>query len=148
MELGAALAAIPAFSALGPDDFEALRYAFLERAVSNGTVLIEEGKRGAALVLVLEGKVATTRVRGAAVVALGEAGPGALLGVVSLVDDAPRSATCSAVGPSRVATLTPSAAMLLMSSHESLSLALHTAVGTQLAADVRRLERRLAGEPG
>lgn len=77
-------------------------------------------------------------------VTLSETGPGALLGVVSLVDSAPRSATCTAVTAVRYATLTPAVALLLMNLHEALSLALHTAVGTQLAADVRQLESRLS----
>lgn len=145
MDLGSALASVPAFSRLSPADFESLRYAFLERTAPAGTVLIAEGKAEGALLLVLSGKVATSRQRGASTVALSESGPGALLGVVALIDDAARSATCTALTEVRVASLTPSAALLLMASHEALSLALHTAVGAQLAADVRRLEGRLLG---
>jgi CRP/FNR family cyclic AMP-dependent transcriptional regulator len=144
MDLVNALASVPAFARLAPADFEALRYAFLERAAPAGTELLTEGNREGGLLVLLSGKVATHRLRGSAMVTLSESGPGALLGVVSLVDTAPRSATCTGVTDVRYATLTPSAALLLMNSHEALSLALYTAVGNQLAADVRRLESRLS----
>lgn len=144
MDLVNALAAVPAFARLSPADFEALRYAFIERSAPAGAELLTEGNREGGLIVLLSGRVSTHRQRGSAMVTLSESGPGALLGVVSLVDTAPRSATCTAVTAVRYATLTPSAALLLLNSHEALSLALHTAVGSQLAADVRRLESRLS----
>lgn len=141
MTLMAALRGIPALAALPTDQLEALAYAMVEQNHADGHVFTTEDRGGDALHLLLEGQVAVTRRDGW--VALGTLGPGAVFGIVALVDNGVRSATCTGVGRTRVATLPASAFVLLFNTHAPLALAVQEALAGQLAADFRRSSARL-----
>ncbi|GDX82734.1 hypothetical protein LBMAG42_45450 [Deltaproteobacteria bacterium] len=148
MKLINALRAMPALAALPNDQMEALAYSMIEQNYADGHVFTEEGRGGDSVHLLLEGEVAVSRQDGW--VSLGKQAPGVFFGTVALVDDGPRSATCTGVGRTRVATLSSSAFTLLFNTHAPLALAVQEALASQLAADFRRssarLEAALSGE--
>jgi CRP/FNR family cyclic AMP-dependent transcriptional regulator len=128
------------FDALEPAALVALDSAFVVESWPPGCAVVEAGERGGAVFLVLSGALS---VEGAAGAALNRLGEGALFGLVSLVDDAPRSATCRADGECVVARLPKSAAAMLFHRHEAIALAFQRALATQLAADFRHLDAAL-----
>jgi hypothetical protein len=69
--------------------------------VSQGAALVEEGEEGSDLFLVLDG-VVSVEVKGTA---LGQLGPGAVLGERALIEGGRRTATVRAVTKCRVATI-------------------------------------------
>ncbi len=142
-DLHAALAAVPAFSGLGPEDLDALGDAFTVRDVRDGCVVVAEGVRATFTFLVLSGDVQVSLRRGARRIVLNELGPGSLLGLVSFVDDWYRSATCTARGPVRLGQLSSGAVQTLCATRPSLALAVQTAVAEQLARDFRWLDQRV-----
>ncbi len=148
MELNEALNHLPGLRALPASAFEAFSDAMMVRPYSDGHVFIQEGGRANDLFLLLEGQVRVTRKRGRDSVPVIE--PGAMFGLVALVDSLPRSASCVGVGRTRVASIPINVALLLFSTHAPLALALQEALATQLAADYRRCYDRLgqAARPG
>lgn len=146
MDLAEALARHSALATLPGPLFDALRDAMTLRAFPDGHVYMAEGDADQDVWILLSGEVRVTRMQGR--VEVGRLGPGAFFGLVALVDDGHRSATCTGVGPTRAASIPVSACQLLLASHAPLALAVQETVATQLAADFRRVAARLAQEMG
>jgi CRP-like cAMP-binding protein len=137
------------FGKLPQADLEALSSAVLVSEHSAGHVFISEGARGDTVFLVLEGMVEVSRTRGGKRQILNHMKEGDLFGLVALVDDAPRSATCSAEGRCKVGSLPRSVLSLLLNQQAEIAYAFQSALAAQLARDFRNLSRqireRLAG---
>lgn len=117
-----------------------LRYA-------EGQTLIQEGDSATTgfLLLVVEGSVAVetivvSRVQPSTVTVLG---PGSLLGEVSLFDEGPRSATCTAVSEVKCAALTREALMQLLTDDPSTGAKLLLAVTLYMAKRLRDSGQKL-----
>jgi CRP-like cAMP-binding protein len=70
--------------------------------------------------------------------------PGAIFGHVALLDHAPASATCRALGPARVGRLGPAAFALLTASSSEIAYGFLQALAEQTIADYRALMTRAA----
>jgi CRP-like cAMP-binding protein len=145
VDLDQLLAANPHTATLGDDDRAALATALAERAYPAGHVFIKEGKRGDALFLLLDGEVLVTRERSGSQV-LKRLKPGELFGLLALIDNEPRSATCAAASPVRVATLPRAAFTLLFHAHAPIAEALQRVLAAQLASDFRNINRQIREE--
>ena len=143
MDLEARLRAHPSFTTLSADDVQALAGAMLVRSFPGGHVLVREGDRADDVHFVVEGRVSVTRTRGGATHALNAMGAGDLFGLVAIVDDAPRSATCTTDGACTVASIPRSALSLLMNQQAGIAYAFQHALVTQLARDFRNLDARI-----
>lgn len=141
MSVEAAIRAVPSFSALAPQEIEALVAAVDVRDHADGEVFLRDGAGGDAVYLLLEGTVKVSRDHGAT--ELNQMGPGELFGLVALVDDAPRSATCSALGPCKVGAWPTSVVRLLFNQRSAIAYAFQQALGAQLARDLRQLDQRV-----
>jgi CRP/FNR family cyclic AMP-dependent transcriptional regulator len=98
--------AIKLFEDFDPDELEGLaRYMRCYRAPL-GTEIIREGDDGDFMLLLLDGSVEIVKkdVRGLPQI-MGTAGPGKTLGEMSLIDGAPRFASCVALDTVEVAVL-------------------------------------------
>ncbi len=135
--------ALPHFDALPEKDVDALAGAFDVRDYPDGSVFIREGDRGDTVFLLVDGTVQVTHDRGKARKELNRMRPGDLFGLVALVDDAPRSASCRALGPCKVGSLPKSVVSLLFNQKAPIAYAFQLALGTQLARDFRQLDRRV-----
>jgi CRP/FNR family transcriptional regulator, cyclic AMP receptor protein len=93
------LAHVDLFSGLDKKELRHITNSCQERKFSAGTVLMQQGDTGAGLFVLTGGKVKITQTTdpGGVVEDLGTAGPGDVLGEISLLDDLPRSATVTAV---------------------------------------------------
>jgi CRP/FNR family transcriptional regulator, cyclic AMP receptor protein len=133
----------PHFASLSDGDLDALVSALLVSDYDAGHVFVREGARGDDVHLVVAGEVAVTRVRAGGQHELNRMRAGDLFGLVALVDDSPRSATCTAAGHCTVASLPRSALLLLMNQQAELAYAFQHALGAQLARDFRNLSQRI-----
>jgi len=93
------LARVDLFAGLDKKDLQVLTNACQERTYKAGSTLIKQGDTGVGLYVIISGTVRITQANNPdkAEVDLGTAGPGSVLGEMSLLDDLPRSATVTAV---------------------------------------------------
>src|SRR6266852_4120841 len=93
------LARVDLFAGLDKKDLQLIAGACQERKYSAGSTLIKQGDTGVGLYVITNGTVRITRATDPdrAEFDLGTAGPGSVLGEMSLLDDLPRSATVTAV---------------------------------------------------
>lgn len=77
-----------------------------EVSLAPGDVLLREGDAGDALYVVMDGALRVTRADAAGDVILGEVRKGEHLGELALLDNAPRTATATAVVPTRALVVT------------------------------------------
>ena len=84
------------------DQIRSLEFIAVDKNFEGGDTLVRQFDRQSDLMIILMGKVCIKSFSGDTVA---ELGPGGVIGEVSLVDDAPRSATVMAVGSGRVAVL-------------------------------------------
>ncbi len=121
----------------------------VERTARRGEALVREGDRphpyGDALFLVLEGQVEIVRKdrdeAGAGPLAL--LGPGDFFGVVSLVDDGPRAATCQMASHGRLGCLARRTLDALAHSDLDVAVGVEHAIARQIARDLRLFNEKL-----
>lgn len=102
MDVQRALADSYLFSDLSYGQIEALTSGAQVKEYAGGEPVVRQFDKGHDLMLVLEGSVLVKSFRDEV---LAELGQGSILGEISLIDDAPRSATVVAKGRARVASL-------------------------------------------
>lgn len=126
------LRSIPLFSNIGERELQRLGQLFDEVDVPAGQVLMRQGNSGAEVFVLATGRVAVER-NGAA---LGERGPGAVIGEIALLSEGPRTATVTTTEPSRLLVLGHREFHSLMDDQPALRLQ----VLEGLASRIRALE--------
>jgi len=98
---------VPLFSGVTPEDRMALARAATVRTYRRGDVIVRQGQAGESFFVIVRGRVAVTILspEGREVV-LNTLGEGDHFGEMALLDDAPRSASVTAVERSELAVLT------------------------------------------
>ncbi len=134
------LRGIHALSTLSDDDLNALLGAIQIDDYDDGHTFIREGAHGDTAFVLFSGEVSVTHTRDGKTVELNRLERGSLFGLLALVDDEPRSATCRAAGPVRVGVLPQSAFVLLFNAHAPIAFALQRALAEQIAHDFRHLD--------
>ena len=124
-------------------DLRALNSAMAVTSHPDGHVFIKEGSRGDTLFLLLEGEVSVRRERSTLSADLKAMQPGEFFGQLALIDNERRAATCTAVGPVRVASLPQSAFSFLFSAHAPIAEALQRAVAVQVMRDFRNVMQQI-----
>jgi len=117
------------------------------RRFAMGTTIIRQGDAADTgfMVLVLEGEITVETLisqRGNPAT-LNVLGPGSLIGEMSLVDGAARSASCTASTDVKCAVLTRNALETLIAEHPTTAAKLMTAVAQRLAERLRESSHRL-----
>ena len=139
MSLEQLLARSRTLAALSQPDLARLAGAFTLREYPDGHVFIREGDSGDEVFLLVGGEIQVLR-RGAE---MNRMRPGALFGLMALVDAGPRSATCRGDGSCQVATLSRADSEALFQRAPAIALAFQRAVAKQLAQDFRHLNELL-----
>ncbi|HEY7833016.1 MAG TPA: cyclic nucleotide-binding domain-containing protein [Ktedonobacterales bacterium] len=102
----AMLGRVPLFVDLSKRELQHLSVACRERQYATGEVLLRQGEPGAGLFVVVSGQVQITQHHDDATSqAITTAGPGEVFGEMALLDDQPRSATVTALEPTKVLLL-------------------------------------------
>ena len=143
MDLRERLSATPHFQELEPAELDALAAAMELIEAEDGQVLVREGDRGDGCYLIVDGKVRVSHERDGESNTLQDLEPGALFGLVALLDDGARSATCTAVGPTKLAFMQEAAFTMLHEGSPALVLHFQKMVARQLAHDARALNASL-----
>ncbi len=135
------------FSALSDFDRDALAAAFQVEEVSAGTEIITQGAKAHHVYLLLSGEVRVELDKDGVRQLVRPLHPGALFGILALLDHRPRAAACVATEDCVVGMLERSAFELLSHQHAGIAYPFQRALGAQLAADfrwaVRQIEHRL-----
>jgi CRP/FNR family cyclic AMP-dependent transcriptional regulator len=126
------LAQVELFQGMSPKELEAIHEHAKEMGFSAGEVIGAEGERGGRFHLILDGEVSVD-VHGEARPALG---PGAAFGEMSLIDDAPRSATLRAETDVRTLSISGFNFRPILLEHPEIAVKLLQ----QLSARLRRVE--------
>lgn len=143
MNLRERLGTTPHFQELDGSELDALAASMELVEVPDGHVLVREGERGDGCYLIVDGSVRITCEVDGRVTRIQELAPGELFGLVALLDDGRRSATCTAVGTTTVAWLPAGAFTMLHEGNPALVLHFQKMVARQLARDARRLNASL-----
>lgn len=127
------------FAAFSPTERAQLAGVLSHRRLASGTRVCSQGEEGRSCFILLEGAVQVEReVPGLGVRQLGTLLPGALFGQLSLIDGAPRLATCRAVGPVRVAELERDVFLRLCGEGSRFALAFQLEVARALTRQLRQ----------
>jgi len=143
MKFSEFLVTVPALREFPQAELDILEKALLVEDYPDGYEFTREGKKADALHQVVEGKVEATQRRfwDKGIDVVETFGPGDLFGVIALIDHGRRSATCTAVGPVKVASLVHSAFDLLYDASAPIALHFQKLIARQLAHDIRTYDK-------
>ncbi|MCP3161781.1 cyclic nucleotide-binding domain-containing protein [Myxococcus sp. QH3KD-4-1] len=133
------LKAIPIFSELGLEDMKDLYRQARQVVLAQGAVVLEKGEPGVGLLVLLEGTVDVFSGPEADARQLNSLGPGAYLGEISLVQDAPVSAHVRARTAVRALRISRAAFEHYLDTHEAAALRIYRLFTQNLAERVRAL---------
>ena len=121
--------------------------AMRPQKVRAGTLLMQEGERGDTgyMALVLEGEVRADTNSGIPEkdIVISIIGAGSMLGEMSLIDGAPRSASCTALTDVKLAILSRESLLDLIETHPAIAARLLMAICGNLSGRLRDTNRRL-----
>ncbi|HVO40521.1 MAG TPA: diguanylate cyclase, partial [Spirochaetia bacterium] len=113
------------FSLLSHEDVLTISHHLSSVTLADGQVLFREGEPGKELYILAEGKAAVSiRLPDGTEHLIAQFAPGDFFGDMSIFDDAPRSATCRALGPSRLYSLSKDAFGDIITEHPRIALKL------------------------
>lgn len=145
MDLTYFLKNLPAF-----EDFHATHLAVLASHLSveqysDGHVFIRQGEEGQALYLLLQGSVRITRHddKDAPEYELRELADGEMFGILSLVEDLPTQASCTAKGAVKTASLSRAAFKQLFTEASPIGHHLQYMIAVQMARDLQEANKRM-----
>lgn len=131
------LARVPIFANCTPDEVGAIAGVAQESVFGPGQIIVTQGTPGQAFYLVLTGRVEILRDG----VSLGAFGPGDFFGEMSLLDQAPRSATIRALEPTECLMLSSWDFKSLLERHPSIAIKLLEVLSRRLRVADERLGR-------
>jgi CRP-like cAMP-binding protein len=126
---------LPLFSSLSESDLNWLFEQAKPISIEAGQWLMEEGSAGDACYIVVEGEFEIIKRSDQHAIAIALREPGAVLGEMSLLDHAPRSASVRAVKDSRLLMIPQAAFDQLLSTSPSAAMAILHTVSARLRQD-------------
>ena len=145
MNLMEVLRGSPLFESFGESELEVLERAMSVEEYPDGHIFMKEGDPGDTLMLVVDGTIRITRqLKEGRGITLGTMKRGEIFGLLALLDYGTRSATCTGVGPTTVASLPRSAFTLLYKGDANFMYRFQYIVARQLVKDARTLNDVLA----
>jgi len=138
-QIQAVIARDSVFSRISQEEIEYLAGFMACYRAAAGTLIIKEGDAGGAMVFVIEGAIEITkRHEDGHKTLLAKIGPGDTLGEMSLLDDHPRAADCTAVEPVTFAILDQRIMELVNRQNPSLIIKLLTQIILILSERLRQ----------
>ncbi len=133
-EIRVTLAGTELFAGVAPAIIDAVAAALEPMRLPGGELLVAQGDAGDAAYLVLGGRLRVERPRGGRVEVIREVGPGELVGELSLLTGAPRSASVRAIRDTEVGRLPRAAFDALLQAHPALAIRLTRMLAALVAA--------------
>jgi CRP-like cAMP-binding protein len=132
------------FRGMKPQEIEVVAGAMREDAWWDASVVVQQGDQKGSVYFVLEGSIRVERrLENGEIVTVGRLGPGAVFGILGVLDGAPRAATCIAEGTVRCAIMDRKDFLDLMNGSTPLAMRFQMAVLRCLARDIRSTNGRL-----
>ena len=131
------LAGVPLFSSCTPEEIEAIAQSAQEESFDAGQIIVTQGMPGQAFYLVTSGRVEIVRDGRS----LGAFGVGDFFGEMSLLDNAPRSATIRAIEPTTCIMLSSWDFKSLLEKNPSIAVRLLEVLSRRLRVADERLSR-------
>lgn len=130
---------VPTFEGFNRQELDLLERTMIVKDFPDGHVFIQEGTSADAMYLLVDGEVVVTcrRVEGFGQDELARLHAGELFGLIALIDHGPRSATCKANGPVRVAFLPSNAFELLFKGKTHIQYRFQQVIARQLVYDIK-----------
>jgi len=143
MNLGDILRRAPEFAVLPTKELETLASSMVVRDYPDGYQFIKEGKPGDSFYIIIEGQVDVTRKTVHGVAEINHHKQCQSFGMVSLIDHGKRTASCTARGPVKVASLPRQAFEMLYNANIPLANHFLHIVARQLRNDMRNLSNQI-----
>jgi CRP-like cAMP-binding protein len=139
------LQALDYFRGMTEAEVEVVAGAMSEDAWWDGSVVLQQGDQKGSVYFVLDGSIRVERrLENGEIITVGHLGPGAVFGILGVLDGVPRAANCVSEGTSRCAVMNRADFLDLMSGTTPLALRFQLAVLRCLARDIRSTNSRLA----
>jgi CRP-like cAMP-binding protein len=150
MNLNFFLKNLPAFEEFQPPHIDVFASHLQVEQYADGHVFITQGTQGSALYLLLQGSVRITRHddNGGNEYEVRELSDGEIFGILSLVDNLPASATCTAKGSVQAASLSRDAFQALFKEASPIGHHLQYMVAVQMARDIQEENKRFRAALG
>lgn len=128
---------VPGLTTLNDDELRALVASFDIQDYNDGHTFIEEGASGDTAFVIVDGEVSVTRVKGAEsrVKEINRMGPKEIFGIISLIDNKERTASCRAKGNVKVASLDRGAYEALRNDVPQTARHLQRIISSQISRD-------------
>jgi CRP-like cAMP-binding protein len=131
------IARVPIFSNCTPDEIAAITSLAQDGYFQPGQIIVTQGAPGQAFYLIIAGRVEILRDG----VSLGAFGPGDFFGEMSLLDQAPRSATIRALDPTQCLMLSSWDFRSLLEAQPSIAIKLLEVLSRRLRVADERIGR-------
>lgn len=131
------LSKVPIFAACSPTEIQAVSGVAQEHTFEPGQIIVTQGTPGQAFYLILSGRVEILRDNQS----LGAFGPGDFFGEMSLLDQAPRSATIRAIEHTNCLMLSSWDFKALLEKYPSIAVKLLEVISRRLRVADERLGR-------
>jgi CRP-like cAMP-binding protein len=131
------LSRVPLFANCTPAEIAAIAAVAQEHSFESGQIIVTQGTPGQAFYLILTGKVEIVRDSNS----LGAFGPGDFFGEMSLLDQAPRSATIRALEPTTCLMLSSWDFKAVLEGHPSIAVKLLEVLSRRLRVADERLSK-------
>jgi len=136
--------ALDYFTGMSKSEVEVVAGAMREDAWWDGSVVVQQGEQKGSVYFVLEGVVRVERKKETGeIVTVGRLGPGAVFGVLGVLDGVERAASCVAEGTVRCAIMERKDFIDLMNGATPLAMRFQIAVLRCIARDIRSTNNRL-----
>lgn len=133
----------PLLRGLEPEAAQAVAAVFTRRALPAGEILFRQGHRGDSLVIVLDGLFELIQDDTGEELHLADVQEGRILGLVSLVDPGPRTATLRALEDGEVAVLDQATFLKLWDAQGDAAARLHVQLTQATVHELHSAERKL-----
>lgn len=143
MNLFDALSLNPHFQNLTNEDLNQLTALMTLSKHSDGHTFFREGETGDSIFLLIEGSITVSLTINNQEQVIEDLAPGSFFGLLALIDDAPRTATCRAMGEVIVASLGRKDYLEITSDSANTALAFQRALGQQVASDFRNVSQQI-----
>ena len=137
MSHGEFLARVPLFVSCTREEIAAIEGVAQESAFREGQIIVTQGTPGTAFYLILSGRVEIVRDGSS----LGALGPGDFFGEMSLLDNAPRSASIGALEPTTCLMLSSWDFKAVLERHPSIAIKLLEVLSRRLRVTDERVVR-------
>lgn len=131
------LSKVPLFSNCTPVEIAAIAAVAQEHSFETGQIIVTQGTPGQAFYMILTGRVEIFRDENS----LGAFGPGDFFGEMSLLDQAPRSATIRALEPTTCLMLSSWDFKSVLERHPGIAIKLLEVLSRRLRVADERLSR-------